>query len=75
MASVIIPHFCSILRFLGRPRPLTRLSALRQGGHSHSPPDSHAHDEYHRAYADCPQTQSARKDPYAYESAADDRKQ
>ena len=25
MASVIIPHFCSILRFLGRPRLLTRL--------------------------------------------------
>jgi hypothetical protein len=31
MASVIIPHFCSILRFLGRPRLLTRLAGLPTG--------------------------------------------
>jgi hypothetical protein len=31
MASVIIPHFCSILRFLGRPRLLTRLAGLPMG--------------------------------------------
>src|SRR5262249_61177859 len=29
MAVVIIPHFLSILRWLGRPRLLTRLSSLR----------------------------------------------
>jgi len=31
MASIIIPHFCSILRFLGRPRLLTRLADLPVG--------------------------------------------
>jgi hypothetical protein len=31
MASVIIPHFCSILRCLGRPRLLTRLAGLPTG--------------------------------------------
>jgi hypothetical protein len=35
MAPVIIPHFLSILRFLGRPRLLTRVSAPSVGRDIH----------------------------------------